>query len=1001
MNPVSSHQQTPSYKCIVHQITSSSLQKVVPTAAIPLSPSLLLIGCLDGSLKIYNWRTEKVLNTTQSPSSKNDAIFQLVPANRYNVQHLSHRKILRVISVSKKSIAYLWEIVLSQNIGENSFDTSIRIPICRMEGMFVVEKNSSSSLGARSPPTVGSNSGASSIAGGAMALSNDFSWWDHVFLDFDAHRQFFLWFVPTGFKNSSRCTLLLWDLRLSAQLRKKKSTVSKQDPYIVFFPSIDVPVSLLAAWTHPAFPTQCLLCALISQTGDLYLQIVNLEIDCKPGRSAKAYGWSETSLPALIQKEVESVAIPVIRSYRILNHRRLNTSTLLIVTTSGTIRLEISLDRGGIAKIGTRPCAYYLNPFTYGSDWGRAVLSANQSMIYWKPLDIGDKNPQGNLEALVNSKSKQQITIYHSQPSNVPVEIQKRSTRLPPHFYESPSGKFLCLYWVDELQYEILHIVTSLRKGDSFAPAVASGVNILDFCWVGNDDVFALLHPPLDTSKGNTDPVITNYNESSMSPITPISNTRSVGSVAVKNFRKNFNIGRQKQNDRTTIPTAQTNRPLQDSESSNSSDRHVPRVELKLLIGVTENAAELGSIAAATARSIGNVSLRSGNLFPPTALFGGPNLCVVSRDTVNSSDKQAGNGVAYFYALKFGEETTAKNFVHSGPTLPCPDLCEWDETGTLCALVVQGFIAIYRSKEDTFVLLGNILLGAPSERQVAVIDLKFIHGTLYCTTRTTVQCIFLGDLEDETGICHLDSFVLASAEGPSGMSKNSILAPPTIILTLNHPTILGYQSGSLLVSTVNGVCAISLNHPILRIGTLLAAGHTTRAKKWVEAIVPDHHEGLADFLCRRGAANLAANHCIGLSLETLIDLCLRYNLVDRLVQLVTDCGVKGLRQIDNGRAVTVDILGPQQHGNSFLICVAAFLLGNGQVEMVHELALECLKIGPEAKLEAIALTSLLLAAWPKKARKLLQEAVKESTNESISSHGQENPVVPLLRKYIL
>jgi len=102
----------------------------------------------------------------------------------------------------------------------------------------------------------------------------------------------------------------------------------------------------------------------------LYLQVFNLEIDCKPGRSAKAYGWSETSLPALIQKEVESVAIPVIRSYRILNHRRLNTSTLLIVTTSGTIRLEISLDRGGIARIGTCPCAYYLNPFIYGSDWG-------------------------------------------------------------------------------------------------------------------------------------------------------------------------------------------------------------------------------------------------------------------------------------------------------------------------------------------------------------------------------------------------------------------------------------------------------------------------------------------------------------------------------------------------------------------------------------------------------------------------------------------------------
>jgi hypothetical protein len=153
----------------------------------------------------------------------------------------------------------------------------------------------------------------------------------------------------------------------------------------------------------------------------------------------------------------------------------------------------------------------------------------------------------------------------------------------------------------------------------------------------------------------------------------------------------------------------------------------------------------------------------------PTDLFSGPNLCVASKD--NGPD----GGTAHFYTLKPGAvEMAASNFVQAGPTLPCPDFVQWDEEGILCALVVQGLVAIYLSRDGEFVLSGNVELGAPQEKNVIVTGLKFVHGILYCTTRTTVQCIILGDLSANR-ICHLDTFIFASAE--RACNRSSTVSP--------------------------------------------------------------------------------------------------------------------------------------------------------------------------------------------------------------------------------
>jgi hypothetical protein len=427
-------------------------------------------------------------------------------------------------------------------------------------------------------------------------------------------------------------------------------------------------------------------------------------------------------------------------------------------------------------------------------------------------------------------------------------------------------------------------------------------------------------------------------------------------------------------------------------------DRFMPRVELKVLVGVTANATELGSVAAATARSLGEISLRGGTRHIPTTLFGGPSLCVASKA------KESDGGAAYFYTLRPGNnvELSALNFITSGPTLPYPDFVHWDDEGILCAVVVQGLVSVYLSRDGEFSLLGNVQLGAPGEKGGTVVSLKFVHGVLFCSTKTTVQCVFLGDTLDE-GICHLDSFVLSSAEGPVMLPQSS-LAPQVALMTLNHPTILGYHSGSLLVSALTGVFAISLDNPLLRIGSLIAAGQHSRAQCWFAAIHPIDHESLVNFLDRRGCADLAT-HLSGVSLGTKVDLCLKYGLTSRLEELVQTYGVKGLRQVDVEKGVSVGIMGQDEHYHSLVVRVGAYLLSEGQLQLVQSMAAKCLDLGEGGKKEAFVLASLLLAtADPTEPRKLLQASVGSKLQDDTAAGevlANEYSVSALIRDHVL
>jgi hypothetical protein len=411
--------------------------------------------------------------------------------------------------------------------------------------------------------------------------------------------------------------------------------------------------------------------------------------------------------------------------------------------------------------------------------------------------------------------------------------------------------------------------------------------------------------------------------------------------------------------------------------ASEQLERKFPWVELRILIG--ETGAD-GTIKSASSSNLGQLSLRSGNRNPPTILFGGPVLCVGSK--FDEHDE----GLSYFYTRKKNsEEERVADYISSGPALPCPDLVAWDDDGRLCAFVIQSRVSIYLSDEPDFVMLGTARLGSSADVDVQVISVRFIHGVLYCTTRSSIQCIFLGDLEG--GVCHLDVFTLASSDVPVLPSKSIVsdynsLTPPTIPMPLIHSTVLGYQNGSLIISTVSGVQAIPLGSPLLRIGSLIAAGHQPKAESWFDAVPQPDHEALATFLERRGVPEMALK-LSGVSLETAVDICMRYDLIDRLEELAVTPGLKGLRAIDMSRGVSANIFGPEENGTSIVVCVGAYLLSHGKVELVRMLATECLlSSGEDGKRDAFILASLLLSVDKSDAKRLIQRALENNGGES-------------------
>ena len=394
-------------------------------------------------------------------------------------------------------------------------------------------------------------------------------------------------------------------------------------------------------------------------------------------------------------------------------------------------------------------------------------------------------------------------------------------------------------------------------------------------------------------------------------------------------------------------------------------------VEFRQLEEIGSTKTVEGGIPAATCATLGKLTLRGGNRVLPTAIFGGPVLCVATK-TEDGSD-----GQAQFYSHKSFDDLRAESFVSAGPSLPFPETVVWDEDGRLCALVVENRVAVYLSNSPEFVLLGTVHIGSPSVTTTSITGAKFVHGILYCCTWNTVHCVLLGDLTG--GICHLDAYLLACTEVamiPETPLEETLspFAPIPQHLPLVQPTVLGYQGGSLIVSSLCGVHAVSLNFPSIRIGIFLAAGQIEKAVKWFDAVPDSHHEILATFLERRGHPELILQ-LPGLSLETMVDVCMRFAYVDRLEEIVETYGIHGLHEIDMGQGVVRTVFGPEPDAApSIVVSVGAYLMAHGRVELARRMAAECLR-SKHGKKDAFMLATLLMPVDQADASRLVQRAV--------------------------
>jgi hypothetical protein len=245
----------------------------------------------------------------------------------------------------------------------------------------------------------------------------------------------------------------------------------------------------------------------------------------------------------------------------------------------------------------------------------------------------------------------------------------------------------------------------------------------------------------------------------------------------------------------------------------------------------------------------------------------------------------------------------------------------------------------------------------------------------------------------------VDCYTLASTYSTASPEdfdeeKYSSFSPQALSSPLVQPNVLGYQNGSLIVSTARGMQAIPLCHPVLRIGTLMGANELDRAIKWFDAVPDRDHEALATFLERRGHPELAVQ-LPGISLETIIDLSMRHGYIDRLEEAVEEFGVKGLYAIDQGCGVSPSIFGPQPNSHSIVVCVAAYLLAHGRAELTRRIASELLRSGEDGKRDALLLASLLLNVDENDATRLMSRAVDGDSDAS------EWPIRKFVREHVL
>lgn len=433
------------FQPLLTSITQDSLGSSITSNALPVTQESMLIGTSDGSLKLFNWKANVVVQSHRISNTKGDTIVQIINTNKFATPEAYFKNKRRVVCLTKKGSAYLVELQVTEGILHD-----LSSGTARFEGGGV-------------PP-------------GIRKEEDDPAVVEPQYLHYCGFRDLLLWMAP----GKSKTKMLAWDLGkipASDSKSKKKGEPVKVDPLLVMQFPYEAPHTIFPGWVHEAMPMESMACAAVTNQGDFQLLVAPLY---SSGSSMKhaytAFAVLSSHLDQVIQRDL---LLPDERETSLRVHSiycpPLRDSSVFYFGTNYGILMVKMVDGNLVQVPGTRHAHLSAN---FGG-LGKAVLSVKGPEISYGMLE-----PAGGplaVDPLGYMEIKNTVNVYESPPPlHLPPEIHKRPVRLPPLFLLSPSRSFLCCFWKEEMRYEILHIPSLLEKVTSRtqvgkSPMIASG----------------------------------------------------------------------------------------------------------------------------------------------------------------------------------------------------------------------------------------------------------------------------------------------------------------------------------------------------------------------------------------------------------------------------------------------------------------------------------------------------------------------------------------------
>lgn len=436
---------------ILWHLHQGNLGAVPSSNVLALTSTWFLVGCKDGSLKCWDAASQTTIKSIKG-LGKGDWIVGIQSACSHCQQEDNE---CRILTRTKKGMAYLIQVGLGQDSVE------INPPLARFMGDETTQ--TVESQGDENTPLTST-------------------------LLYDSHRDWVSWIAPPPTRKDPT-KLLVWNLlaQRAEFLQQKQKTLLQPQPHLVITLPTTEHALAVASVVHVGWEQDTVILAAVTSVGELY--VMGATGDFKSPQQVRTTPLLAVSLSELLKRDAGLDDPPVnLKATGIVAHELLPKCA---VTTNFGVMV---LDMPSALLTGSR----HLHFGAGLGSLGKSVLTIQKSHIIYGSLDVVQANPVGHLPA------KNPISLYECAPSlQLPPQVSKRPFGSQPLFLQSPTGNYVALVWPQEFRYEILHTASLLQavgnrsaSATNRSPLVDKGHGVSHLAWVGDSDVYAILHAP-------------------------------------------------------------------------------------------------------------------------------------------------------------------------------------------------------------------------------------------------------------------------------------------------------------------------------------------------------------------------------------------------------------------------------------------------------------------------------------------------------------------------